>query len=137
MPFIVILLVTSLLACSQANNLISSTAAAQATVTPVPAATGDLNGKLVEGMRGAASDAQLQPSLANTLVILCADYQTNSCRTDSGLAAYTDQTGAFSFQGLEPGKYAILYNPFKIEDGREYLSHYDQLEIDFSDVTSL
>jgi hypothetical protein len=134
--FPLIVLVISLLACSQANNLISPTATNQPTATSIPRTTGNLTGSLVEGMTGGASQ-DLQPSLANTLVMLCADYRANTCRMDSSLAAYTDHSGAFSFQDLEPGTYVILYNPFKIEDGEDYLSHFDQRELQFSDVSQL
>lgn len=106
------------------------------TFTPTPVTTGSLKGKLVEGVLSDDTASRPRPPLANVLVLLCADYSTDaSCTTSATLATYTDADGAFYFEGLEPGKYGVLYNPFKIEDGPGYLDHFEGREILLGDVS--
>ena len=35
----------------------------------------------------------------------------DQCRVESGLITETEAEGAFAFENLDPGQYAILYNP--------------------------
>lgn len=107
------------------------------TLTPTPITTGHLQGQLVEGILGQNTASSPRPPLSNVLILLCAEFNGNTCTTDPELATYTDENGAFTFVDLEPGRYVVLYNPYLIADGVDYLQHFTNRELDFTNVSTL